>query len=167
MARCNCSGSSCGCLIVAGDGATVTGTGTANDPFVVTADLAQVPVGSAIAVSNSTTIEFGKKGTGTTGDPVVITAGLALRSPNNTRWSIAVGNDGTLSAVPAGPSPTGSLGSGGGVTVIENDLLYYDGTNWEPRSSSAAKVIWSSLGYTGVPIPTGFKKGDTWLCEAT
>ncbi len=34
---CGCAGSSCGCLMVPGAGVTITGTGNASDPFVITA----------------------------------------------------------------------------------------------------------------------------------
>lgn len=38
MARCNCSGQTCGCRIIAGAGVTIEGSGTARDPWVVSAD---------------------------------------------------------------------------------------------------------------------------------
>lgn len=37
MARCSCAGSSCSCLISAGGGTTVTGSGTATDPYIISA----------------------------------------------------------------------------------------------------------------------------------
>ena len=37
MARCQCAGSSCSCLIQGGPGTVVTGVGTANQPYVVSA----------------------------------------------------------------------------------------------------------------------------------
>lgn len=163
--NCNCAGSSCGCSVTGGDGIKVTGSGTAADPFVVAADITALPIANSIAVTSSTSIEFGKKGTGAAGDPVVIGGQVVVRSPNGTRWAPAVSDAGVGSWVLAGPAPQGSS-STGGITIIENEILYYDGTSWESRSS-AAHVIWCSLGYTGVPVPAGFKKGDTWLCEAT
>lgn len=36
MAKCNCAGQTCGCRIIAGEGVTITGSGTARDPWVVT-----------------------------------------------------------------------------------------------------------------------------------
>lgn len=38
MARCGCGGDRCRCTLVAGDGATVEGTGSPIDPYVVSAD---------------------------------------------------------------------------------------------------------------------------------
>lgn len=37
MARCNCSGLVCACKIAAGDNVTVTGSGTAKDPLIISA----------------------------------------------------------------------------------------------------------------------------------
>lgn len=34
---CGCAGNSCGCLVTQGSGITVTGTGNASDPFIVSA----------------------------------------------------------------------------------------------------------------------------------
>lgn len=42
MARCNCPGSSCSCLIQAGDGIRVSGIGTVADPYIVELDPAEV-----------------------------------------------------------------------------------------------------------------------------
>lgn len=166
MAKCNCAGSTCGCLVIGGTAVTVTGTGTAANPFVVTADLSRAQIANSIAVASSSTIELGKKGSGSAGDPVVLTAALTLRSPNNTRWTLAVADDGTVTAIAAGASPVGA--TTGGSTVVANEILYWDPTTstW-PARSTAAEVVWISLGSTNVPVPAGFHKNDTWLCEAT
>lgn len=37
MARCNCTGQTCGCRLVAGENITLTGAGTARDPWVISA----------------------------------------------------------------------------------------------------------------------------------
>lgn len=178
MAKCgNCAGGTCGCLITsdAGSGIIVSGTGTSSDPFKLKVDSSSIGVGASIAVASSTTLELAKTGSGGTGDPVVIAGDVVFRSANGTRWTLAVSNTGTLSAVAAGAPRSGSGGSTGGggggggggtVTVSGGDNLYWDGTAWETRTA-AAHVGWWSLGFTGVPIPPGFKKGDTWVCEAT
>lgn len=167
MPKCNCAGSSCGCSVTSGAGINVSGTGTAADPFIVTADITSLPIADSIAVSNSTSIEFGKKGTGAIGDPVIVTGQVVVRSPNGTRWAPVIDNAGNATWVAAGPAPTGAANSGGGTTIVVNDILYWDGSVWDSRASTAAHAIYSSLGYTSVPLPPGFKKGDTWLCEAT
>lgn len=38
MARCSCNGQTCGCVIVAGDGVSIEGAGTAANPLVVSAE---------------------------------------------------------------------------------------------------------------------------------
>lgn len=48
MARCNCAGSSCGCSIIAGPGAIVTGTGSANNPYTVSVAPASYDVSGTI-----------------------------------------------------------------------------------------------------------------------
>lgn len=171
MAVCkNCPGTSCGCLVVGGTGATVTGTGTAADPFRIAVDPSALQIATSIAVSTSATVELSKTGTGAVGDPLVLIGDVILRSPNNSRWTLAVSDSGTLSAKAAGAprSGTGSAsgdGSGGNV-LAGSDVLYFDGTSW-PARTTAVHVIWMSLGFTGVPVPNGFFKGDTWVCEAT
>lgn len=167
MAKCNCAGASCGCSVIAGAGVSISGTGTSSDPFVVTADLSQVSVANAIAVASSTTIELGKKGSGTTADPVVLQAALTIRSPNSTRWTLAVSDAGAVTAVPAPAAPSGA--STGGTTIVANEILYWDPVAhaWPARPSSIADVIWVSLGSNNVPVPSGYKHNDTWLCEAT
>lgn len=64
MARCGCSGGACSCVIVSGDGVVVTGTGSAGDPYVVTAVPLVFEPGDGITIT----------GTGTLGDPYVISA---------------------------------------------------------------------------------------------
>jgi microcystin-dependent protein len=38
MARCSCSGTTCGCVIQAGAGITTEGSGSARDPYIITAE---------------------------------------------------------------------------------------------------------------------------------
>lgn len=35
MARCSCTGSQCNCLILVGAGLSITGSGQASDPYVI------------------------------------------------------------------------------------------------------------------------------------
>lgn len=73
MARnCGCGGASCGCLIEAGNGITITGIGTAADPFRVTADIGDLD--SAMSFQNSATVTWSITGSGTPIDPLVISA---------------------------------------------------------------------------------------------
>jgi len=73
MARsCNCSGSSCGCLVTAGPGIVVTGIGTAANPFRIeaTAD----SFSDAFEVDSTTTVALTLLGSGTTEDPFMLSA---------------------------------------------------------------------------------------------
>ena len=78
MARnCNCSGSTCGCQVMAGTGIAVTGIGTAADPFVITntgASLAQ-----ALSVQDTSTLDLVKTGSGTNLDPTIISGNVTLK----------------------------------------------------------------------------------------
>ncbi len=68
MARCGCAGQSCGCLVIAGTGAVVTGAGTAQDPYVVSLQ------GSRLSVIDSPTIDLTLTGTGDSISPYVLRA---------------------------------------------------------------------------------------------
>lgn len=168
MANCrNCPGTTCGCLVTGGTGASVTGTGTAANPFVVSIDPSTLNLGQTFAVTRTGTVELSKVGTGSVGDPVIITGDVVLRSPDNTRWTLQVSNTGALSTVLAGAPRSGTGSDSSGQTVlIGSDILYFDGLAW-PVRSTAQHVLWMSLGYTGVPVPPGYKANDTWVCEAT
>lgn len=63
MARCGCSGSSCGCKIVAGKNSSVRGSGTLNNPYAVDA----LPLSFTAEVS--TTVDLTVTGDGSAGSP--------------------------------------------------------------------------------------------------
>lgn len=76
MAGC-CGKSTCSCIINAGSGIEVTGSGTATDPYVITSsvnDLSQY-----LRVEDTTTVNMSLTGTGTDGDPLVLRAVSLLR----------------------------------------------------------------------------------------
>lgn len=54
MARCQCAGSSCNCAIVAGPGVTVTGVGSANQPYEI-----GVVAYSYVVTQNASTYQIG------------------------------------------------------------------------------------------------------------
>lgn len=66
MARCGCSGGSCGCKVVAGHGVQVRGTGTADNPYAIDA----FPL--SITVQDSSSIDLTLTGSGTPSDPFII-----------------------------------------------------------------------------------------------
>lgn len=78
MPRCNCAGSTCGCLIVAGSGVTVTGSGTKADPFRVSAVLGRFI--EALQFNDTPSVDFTVVGQGTPADPMIVSA-VAVRQP--------------------------------------------------------------------------------------
>lgn len=63
--NCNCAGSACSCLITAGQGVSVTGTGNSSDPYVVglaegqgATDAGEVPAGGTLDTQYVTTDSF-------------------------------------------------------------------------------------------------------------
>lgn len=75
MARCGCQSNLCSCVIQSGDGATVSGSGTAEDPYIIGSSTdcnCDVVAGAGATVT----------GSGSALDPYVIGAtGVALTSP--------------------------------------------------------------------------------------
>lgn len=88
---CGCSGATCGCLIVAGAGITITGIGTASNPFVVTRDSSTDSIGGQLQVDSSPTIDMTLLGTGTIADPLIVKAALSATALDGT-----VGTDGSV-----------------------------------------------------------------------
>lgn len=72
MARCGCS-STCSCSVVAGDGVTVSGIGTAGNPYVISAD-----AGGALQVNDTPTVNLTLLGSGTEADPHIISAAVNI-----------------------------------------------------------------------------------------
>lgn len=68
MAR--CCGGSCSCILVAGTHISITGTGTAQDPFIVGGDM-------DLEVSDNSTFNLSLAGTGTALSPWVLSVGFA------------------------------------------------------------------------------------------
>jgi hypothetical protein len=99
MARCDCTGNTCGCRIQAGAGIAVIGSGTKVDPFIVSRDASSDSINTQIFGDTTTTVKITKLGSGTTVDPTIIQADVILTSPNGAHWTLAVSNSGVLSAV--------------------------------------------------------------------
>lgn len=70
MARCGCASSSCSCLITGSGGVVVTGSGSAENPYVIN--------GSNFGVTDSPTIDMTLSGDGTLGNPYRISAAAHL-----------------------------------------------------------------------------------------
>lgn len=107
MRNCNCSGGTCGCKVNGGVGVTVTGTGTAADPYVINNVAADL--GSSLTVSDTLTLDLSKSGSGTNLDPLVISGQVKL-----TMSQLTDVNDPT--GIPLAnevPTYVGVFGSGG------------------------------------------------------
>jgi hypothetical protein len=78
MARnCNCSGSTCGCQIIAGNGIGITGIGTAASPFQITNTGASLS--DSFSVANTTTLGLVLLGSGTNEDPFILSGNVTLK----------------------------------------------------------------------------------------
>ncbi|XVV34951.1 hypothetical protein ACQPXT_13280 [Streptomyces sp. CA-100214] len=73
MANC-CGAPRCSCRVVAGTGATVTGNGSAANPYTISTD----PAATALVVQDTPTVDLGLTGTGAAGDPYTVTADVQL-----------------------------------------------------------------------------------------
>lgn len=71
MPRCDCAGSTCQCLILAGAGIEVTGSGNTNNPYVVTAT---TTIAGSLVVQDTATVDLTAVGAGSPVDPFVLSA---------------------------------------------------------------------------------------------
>lgn len=69
MPKCGCSGDVCSCKIQAGTGIVVNGSGSANDPYVIS-----MPSGGTIQVSDTSSVNLTLLGSGSPGDPYILSA---------------------------------------------------------------------------------------------
>lgn len=143
MARnCNCAGSTCGCKIIAGTGISILGIGTAAEPFQIVNTGAQLA--SALAVTDTSTLNLTLAGSGTNVDPSVISGVVTLKMQQLTDVSNPAGNP------LAGQAPVyiGTSGTDG---------------HWEFRTTPGAIPYRSGLYYPagrGVVTSAGASSGN-------
>jgi hypothetical protein len=122
MARCSCNGSQCNCLILAGEGTELSGSGHPSDPYVIT----NTGIRGALKVQDTTTVDLAINGNGVQTDPYLLSARATLRllhdmvdmgigqtaDPGDT---IIVQVDGTWHLGPPPVTPAGAVNTRGGI----------------------------------------------------
>src|SRR5262245_55202726 len=143
--RCGCASDECSCLVIAGDGIQVNGTGSERNPYVITSEVSAIETGFDVQVNNSVVatdvhgIDF--RGTGVT---------------------VAAGVDEVVVTVP------GASG-GGGTTITAGSISMYGGnvapTGWtfcngdtlliadQPALFGAISNIYGGDGTTTFKVP--------------
>jgi hypothetical protein len=123
MARCSCVGGQCNCLVVAGEGQVVTGSGHPSDPYIIT----NTGVRGALQVQDSTTVDLSLFGNGVLTDPYTLSANATIRlfrdmldmAPGETADpgdTIIVQSNGTWKLGPPPVTPAGAVNATGGIT---------------------------------------------------
>ena len=129
MACCGSSGG-CSCIINAGAGISVAGSGTVTDPYVVTSTV--IDLSQFLVVQDTTSVNLTLTGTGIENDPLVLRATSTLRmtelldveDPSGGPavgevpiW-VGSGSDGHWEFQPPPPSPAGAVNAGNGISGI-------------------------------------------------
>jgi len=140
MARCGCSGSTCSCLVTAGSGVAVSGTGTEANPYVI--DVVGSDIAGTFAVADTSTVDMNLAGSGSTADPYVLsaTATLALTA---------------LSDITSGDVPA------------SGDVPVWNGSTWDfqppPTTPPGAVNVGAGLSGDGsAPAPLAVATSGTW-----
>lgn len=122
MARCSCVGGQCNCLVVAGEGQIVTGSGHPSDPYIVT----NTGIRGALKVQDTQTVDMVLNGNGVATDPYLVFANATVRllvdmvdmgvgqtaDPGDT---VIVQPDGTWNLGPPPITPAGAVNTRGGI----------------------------------------------------
>lgn len=186
MARCGCSGSVCSC-VVTGDGttATVSGAGSAANPYVVSS-LAATTV---VEILDTPTLNLTITGDGSLANPYIISGVVAAPCLSTDAGNVlAVGTDGCLyspatsgPAGPAGPAgtdgvagaagPAGADGVGGVTTVTDtatvDATISGAGTVASPYDISADVIVSPDAGNVLVAHANGLYAPPPGAAAAT
>lgn len=94
MARCDCAGGRCSCGITPGDGITITGSGEAANPFVITA--VRQPITGQLAVADTATLDLTLVGNGDENEPYTISGNVVAEPPSTITGLIDAGENVTI-----------------------------------------------------------------------
>lgn len=154
--NCGCSDAGCQCKVSAGEGISVTGSGTASDPFVITAEITTFV--AAFLTQDTPTVNMNLVGSGTVSDPFVLSASSALAMTQLSDWNdpggLIVGDvpvwqgDHWEGAVPI-PVPPGSVNATGGITG--------DGTVSTPLRVNVSDTTTTTTSGLGIYVDTAGK----------
>jgi hypothetical protein len=156
MARCGCQSAACNCVVQAGPGATVTGDGSAANPYVVSA-----VTGGKLLVQDSDTIDHSLAGDGSTATPYVLTS-VAKVSPDadNILTTTPNGLKVDCDAVAACAPPAGAIALGCGLegTGAPESPMRLKGTvpfadEWACPESNATSLYCAADGSLVGPPP--------------
>lgn len=132
MARCGCAGGSCSCVIEGSGAITVSGSGSAVDPY-------QVSGGGVINVTDSPTIDLSLVGSGSDADPYQLSAAATVSldeildvdaSVMTEGYVLARQADGTFTMMPPATATPG--------LVTHDTSLFGDGSTGNPVGVSRA-----------------------------
>lgn len=160
MARCSCAGGICACVIIAGAGADITGTGTPQTPYVVS--LTGGVVGS-VQVQDTATLDLHGTGAGTPTDPLVITGDVTMTMQQLS--NVPDANPGSIGMVPTWNGATWiyatpAAAPAGSVATWQS--MDGDGSAPNPlRLATGTGVDWTAAGYSGTPESAGSRLFQT------
>lgn len=141
MSRCGCSSSACACLLEAGDGIEITGTGSRTNPYVVT-NLGGGGGGGG-GFTDAEIADLVSDPGSETGGAVLdvvntrIAAHVALVDPhtqyhNNTRGDVRYYTKSQMDTLLAGKANVGEVGTGdvtGPGSSVNNRVVFFNGTS--------------------------------------
>lgn len=142
MPRCGCS-TTCSCVVVAGDHITVTGNGSAANPFIITGAALNVQDEGSLLSADVTTMNF-------QGDGIV----AALTAPGVVTVTVNTPEDG-YSDEQARDAIANALVAGTGISIVVSD-----GLDTITISSTVAENDFQSTVGAGLPTVTTRAVGD-------
>jgi hypothetical protein len=143
LARCDCNGSRCSCVITAGDGITIDGSGDSANPYVIEA--ARQSIGGQLVVQDTESLDLTLIGEGTDQEPYVLSGVVVPQPIEQITGLIDAGDNIVLSGTgtPDDPYVINATGTGitGLVTAGENITLTGTGTTDDPYVIAASSDI--------------------------